>query len=309
MNNAKRLRHFFPYFIYAATIVFFAIYLSGLDYGRFYDLRVAPLPLIASLVIAICFRYWGVIVWRRILIDLGSREVPRFSLLSNVYAKAWMARYIPGSVAWLAGKVLLASDLGISKSRLTVASLNEAAVQVVALLATSAVLLTDERVTGVMDATTLAVVIAIVTLGGVVLFPPVFNFLVSRVFRLITNQAASPELATNYRTLLCSFGLYFAGAFISGTAYFLLCRSIFPIAGWTDWLFVLGATNLAGALGMATPLVPSGAGVRDVSMLFLLSAVLPNEVALVVTVCSRVWSALADVSFFLLTSLHHQLRK
>ena len=78
-----------PLFI-ILVVVFFALYLKDIDYQAFSDLRFSPLPLIVATIISLAFRYWGVFIWRTILSDLGARQLPSFTVLSDVYAKAWL---------------------------------------------------------------------------------------------------------------------------------------------------------------------------------------------------------------------------
>jgi uncharacterized membrane protein YbhN (UPF0104 family) len=75
------------------------------------------------------------------------------------------------------------------------------------------------------------------------------------------------------------------------------------------YVYCVGAYNLAGALGMATPILPSGIGVRDGVLLLLLTFVLPSEIAVALTVLSRLWSVIVDLLFYLLAALNVRHRK
>lgn len=279
-------------------VIFFALYLRGIDYSQFNSLSVNWPLLLWATVLSLAFRYWGVLIWRTILKDLGSKSLPRFDLLSEVYARAWMGRYIPGSVTWIAGKIYLASSIGISKSRLAVASVLEAAVQIVAITVVSLLLVGFDPRTSVI-----AVELKLLLVMGaaallVSLYAPIFNRIIQLVFQLIKRRKAYGELQTNNKTVLRSFILYALGSFISGTAYFFMTQSIYESASWQLFFYLVGAYNLAGVIGMATPFVPSGLGVRDGAQLILLNVVFPREIALALTVFSRLWSAAVDVLFF-----------
>lgn len=288
-------------------ILFFALYLRGVDYSELGNLSIDWRTFTLATLASLLFRYWGVFIWRTILKDLGSKELPRFRTLSAVYAKAWMGRYIPGSVTWIAGKIYLASSVGISKSRLTVASLLEAMVQIVAVAIVSLLLVgLDPRSNAIpMELKILLLIGAGVLLTS--LHPRIFNTIVRFTFKKIRRKEAYSELRTNSKAVVRSFSLYSLGAFISGTSYFLLTKSIEPTASWELFLYIVGAYNLAGAIGMAAPFVPSGIGVRDGAQLVLLSAIFPKELALVLTIVSRLWSALVDVLFFSIAQLYPRL--
>lgn len=279
-----------------------------MDLGELKKLRLSPAPLMASAALSLGFRYWGVFVWRGILRDLGSKQLPAFNVLALIYAKSWMARYIPGAVAWIAGRVVLALDMGISKSRLAVASLLEAGVQMVAIAATSIILLSiDDRI---YENVSPSVRILVVTAGVSLLFiliPPVFNRLIQFAYFLFRGHKAYDQLSTNGKAIIRSFALYVIGSFISGFSYYFLAVAIWEETAFNDVIFIVGAVNLAAVIGMATPFVPAGLGVRDASLLILLTIIFPNEIALGVTIMSRLWTAIIDVTFLALTTLWSRL--
>lgn len=303
MNKLKRFVT--PLFI-ILVVLFFVLYLKDIDYKAFSGLRFSWWPLIAGTVISLGFRYWGVFIWRTILSDLGARNLPPFTVLSDVYAKAWMGRYIPGTVTWIAGKIYMASKLGISKSRLTVSSILEAGVQIVATLSLSLFILALDPRLDVISSQVKLFLIGLAVVSLIALLPPVLNRALATVFRLVRKKAAYDELRTNGRATFRSFILYVIGALIAGSSYYLLTVALYPQVGIDSYWFIVGAFTLAGALGMATPFVPSGLGVRDGVQLVLLSLIMPKEIALAVTVFSRLWSAVIDVIFYLVSrAVHH----
>ncbi len=308
--NKKQLVLIVRIALVVLIVGFFYIYLRGIDYDQLSNLSFNPPLLALSAFFSLLFRYWGVFIWRMILHDLGSKELPPFRHLSAIYAKSWMARYIPGTVTWIAGKIFLARDLGISKSRLAVASLVEAGIQIVALGSVSIVILSlDSRIDEKVNSTLQLLVLAGTFLLMLVLLPPVFNQVIRRAFKLIRRKDAYDELATNGKATARSFVLYALGSLLAGLSYVFLAAAIWPETQYSDFLYIVGAINLAGVLGMATPFVPSGLGVRDASQLLLLSAIFPKEIALAITVLSRLWTALVDVLFFFLATMLDNKRK
>ena len=288
----------FRAFLLIGVIVFLSFYLKGIDFSKLKELQLRPLPLIVSLVLSLSFRYWGVYIWRNILQDLGSIELPKFQVLALIYARSWMARYIPGTVPWIAGRVFLARDLGISKSRLTVASLIEAGIQIVAIAATSMLLLSfDERINTVVNSEIRVLVLIASLVLALLLIPAVFNHLLRFVYKAVRGVDAYSELATNGKATLRSFVLYAFGSFVSGISYYFMAMAIWGSTSPSDMIYIIGAVNLSGVIGMATPFVPSGLGVRDATQLILLSAIFPKEVALVLTIFSRLWSLIVDIVF------------
>ena len=291
------------------VVVFFALYLRDIDYSVFKELRINWVLLLIATIISLGFRYWGVFIWRFILKDLGANNLPRFSLLTHVYAKAWMGRYIPGTVTWIASKIYLANKLGISKSRLAVSSLLEGGMQIVASMAVALLILGIDPRLDVISPQIKLVMILIAVCALVVLYPPIFNTLLRKAYSIIRRRRAYDELRTNGKATIRSFILYALGAILVGSSYYFLTASLYEGTDGSMYWYIVGAFTLAGALGMATPFVPSGLGVRDGAQLVLLSLIMPKEIALAITVFSRLWSALVDVLFYVFAELVHRLHK
>jgi len=289
------------------VVAFFALYLRSVDWHRLSHLHFGWGYLIAATIFATAFRYWGVVIWRYILSDLGATGLPRFVVMAYVYAKAWMGRYIPGTVTWIAGKVYMASSHGISKSRLAVSSLLEGGMQIIAVMVVSMLLLGFDPRLNVIPPIYKGLMILCALCLLVILTPAIFNRIVGVAFKVLRGKAVHAEMLINGKSVIRSFFLYAAGSFILGLAEFFITRTIDPSIPWHDFWFIVGAFNIAGALGMLAIGVPSGLGVRDGAILLLLSAIMPKEIALAVTVTSRLWIAFADIVFFAVATTIHRL--
>ncbi len=290
---------------FAAVIVFFVLYLRGLDWSRLVHLHYDWHYLIAATIVMTIGRYFTVVIWQFILQDLGAKGLPRFTILASVYAKAWLGRYIPGGVTWIAGKVYMAAAHGISKTRLAVGSLLEGAMQVISLLTIAMLLLGfDARIKAIPESYRVVMILFAVVLL-LMLSPAVFNRLIRLAWFVVKKREPTDELFINSKAVLRSFLLYAVGSFIVGLAEFFITRTVVPSMSWHNFFFIVGAFNLAGALGMIAIGVPSGLGVRDGALLVLLAAIMPKELALTVVVTSRLWGAFADVVFFGVASFVH----
>lgn len=280
---------------YVAIAVAFGLFLWRVDWASLADTQIVWGWIVGASVLALVFRYLGVVVWRLVLTRLGARDLPRFRALADIYAKAWLARYIPGTVPWIAGKIFLAAQHGVAKSKLAVSTLVEAAAQIVAVGAVSLTLLAiDPRVGEVSPALRWLVGIGAVA-GFVAMSPPVFNRLLAVGFRLL--KRGQPT-RVGWPVVRDSLALYGGGAIVSGLSYAGVMKAVVPDVAATDLVFLVGAFGFAGVVGMLTPLVPSGLGTRDATQLVLLLIVLPAHTAALAVLVSRVWSAVIDVLFW-----------
>ncbi len=280
--------------------VFIFWYVRDFDFDQIRGESIRPGYIVAASLVALAFRYWGVFIWQTILLDLGATKLPGFAGLSKVYAKAWLGRYIPGKVTWIAGKVYFASEHGISKRKLAVSSILEALTQIIAIFALSLIFLAfDDRFAEVDGNIRLAMLV----IGGAMslsIIPSVFNWLV-RIMMKVLRRKGAEDVSISGRTVTKAFALYMVGYFISGLSYFFFTKAFFPVEA-SDTLFVIATFNIAGAIGIASIVTPSGLGVREGVQLLLLPAIMPKEMALVITAASRLWSVAIDVLFFFVSN-------
>ena len=302
----RRLRQFVPWIFYALLVLFLVLYLRSIDWAKLHGIHLSWWYVIVASLIALVSRYWQIFIWFVLLRSLGAVRLTHHARqLVYVYAKSWLGRYIPGTAPWILGKIYFASRHGIPREKLGVSSLLEGALQVVVMLVLSfAMLLFDSRFSVINQQTRLFMAVA--TIGCLIaLIPPVFNWLISFAYRLIRKKPLAREhLATN-GTILKGAGLYVIGALLNGISFFFIARSLYPSLAYHDLLYVISASNLAGALGMLAIFAPSGIGVREGVQLVLLTAVMPKELSLIVVVVSRVWSVIIDFAFFGLSWIIH----
>lgn len=298
-----------PYIFYAVLAVFLVIYLQSIDYSKFADITVDWFYVAIASVLGIVVRYWGGYVWYVILNQLSKARIKQFTELMYVYAQAWMARYIPGTAAWIVSRVYFASKYGISKNKLAVSSLLESGLQVTVVMASALVMLMiDDRFILVGSDQKVLMFIALIACI-IALIPRVFNFIVSKVYKVIKRKSFDTEHYIDGRTVLNGSWLYLIWSLIGGLSLFFISKAVYPELGYDTLLFVMGVSNLAGALSMLAIFAPSGLGVREGIQIALLSIIMPTEYALVIAIVMRLWSILLDFIFFGMAWLHKRLKK
>ncbi|PKQ25030.1 MAG: hypothetical protein CVT64_11850 [Actinobacteria bacterium HGW-Actinobacteria-4] len=281
-------------------------YFLTVDWSALHGVTFRPGLLALALVVALAFRYLGVVVWRLVLRQLGADALPPLPVLADIYAKAWLARYIPGTLPWIAGKVYLAAEHGIAKTKLAVSSVVEAGAQVVGVGALSLALLAlDGRIADVAPFIRVVAVVGALALACVML-PPVFNRMIHLGARLVRRDI---QVSVSWRGVGSPVALYAVGAVVSGLSYVAFSHAIITNLTWGDTAYLIGAFGLAGVVGMLTPLVPSGLGTRDSAQLLLLLVILPVPEAALLVLASRVWSALVDVVFWAVAAVHRSASK
>ena len=247
------------------------------------------------------FRYWTAYIWVVLLKNLGAKNVRLGRDLLYVYAKSWLGRYIPGTAPWILGKIYFASKYGISKNKLAVSSLLEGALQIAVLLAISLLLLIADARLDVIGSEYKFLMILGLMGCFVSLLPPVFNFFVAFAYRIFKKKTLSIEDYANTRTISTGAGMYAIGALINGISLFFIAKAMYPDLGYEQLSFVIGVGTLASAVSMLAVFAPSGLGVREGIQLALLSIIMPTEIALLVTISTRLLSLVCDGCFYLVS--------
>ena len=84
-----------------------------------------------------------------------------------------------------------------------------------------------------------------------------------------------------------------------GLMIFFTIRIFSPL-GVDSLLFVLGARALSGAAGMLTFLLPSSMGASDLTLLAILSSIIPTSLATVIALLVRIYTTLFELLFGLI---------
>jgi hypothetical protein len=292
------LRRLVPFVFYALLLIFLALYLRSIDFSKLKDLELNWWYLLLASVLALSKNYLGAFTWVVILRSLGARNVRMQRSLIYVYAKAWLGRYIPGTAPWILGKIYFASEHGIAKQKLGVSSLLEGGLQIVTMLVFSLALLVFDRRLDVLGSGFKLLMLLVAVAGIIVLAPSVYNRLVNFAYKLLRHKSIDAENLATGRTIAQGASLYLIDAVINGLSLFFIAKGVDPSLSYQNLIFAMGAASLAGAVSMLAVFAPSGLGVREGIQLVLFSLIMPKELALVVTIITRLWTVGVDVLFF-----------
>ena len=130
------------------------------------------------------------------------------------------------------------------------------------------------------------------------LIPRVFNKALSIVYKFAKKKVFSSEHHVTGKILFRGVELYTAGTVLSSLSLFFIAKAVYPDLGYDQILFVMGVGTLSGAISMLAVFAPGGIGVREGIQLVLLSLIMPTEIALIITVVTRLWSVAVDLLFF-----------
>lgn len=287
---------------YVTLLLFLVLYLKNVDISVLKSTKIAWPFLVLSGFLSLSARFWQVFIWFNLLDRLGAKNLKasRFVLIF-VYAKSWLGRYIPGTAPWILGKIFFASKHGISKKKLAVSSVLEGALQITVVMATALTMLLSDARTSVVDPRLKALVLCVLAICLLSIYPPIFNRLLSFLYKIIRKQNLEANHLVTHRTVLSGASLYIIGALLSGLSLFFISKAIYPELEYRNIFFVMGTSNLAGAISMLAVFAPSGLGVRESIQIVLLSLIMPTEYALLIAIVIRLWGITLDFTFLTLS--------
>lgn len=262
---------------------------SQLDELRRYSWRLGVLPLLASITWG-AFYFGGLaLCWTLLLRTMGgAARAVGLTAGAYIWLSTMLARYVPGNIWHIVGRVALAGRLGVSKSQVAASA-------------------TVEQLLTLMGAATVFGLSLPFWRGGaggerwlLLLIPLGLAALHPRVLGALLGWAAlrlgRPELAWPYRygTMLALLGAFAASNFAAGMALYVIVATLTLVTP-AQLPFVVGAAALAWALGYLSLLTPSGLGVREAILTTLLAQIFPLPVAIIASLLHRLTLTLGEV--------------
>lgn len=228
--------------------------------------------------------------WRLILRYLGYTLPWRQAI--RIYFYSGLAKYLPGSLWYAVGRVLLAEQAGVPKMVTSVSVAIETALVTVASILVGALALT---VRPDMPWWPLAVVLA--GLLGFLAWPRPWFALMNRGLVILGRAPVSvPITGRQLLLLLPPFVLnWVAYGFIS----FFWTAALYPALPWSEWPAITGLFTVTWVIGFLTLLVPNGWGVREGLLVALLPSLLglPVAVAVGAALLSRLGSIFGEAAW------------
>jgi len=231
-------------------------------------------------------------VWIVLVESATGRASRRIELMLG-FLYAWIARYIPGTLPYLAGKVYLARRAGYETRSLVMMAAVQNIVEAVAasVFALAALALTAHPVLGMP----LALALALTPLPVLAVLHPRAVVAASAPLLRLCGRAPLPrgELPSP-RAMLVAVALVFASQAANALALLAILHAA-GAAAWSDAPLVAAASSVAGVAGMVVVLAPAGLGVRDGAMAALLASRFVVQTATLAAVALRLLTVIADL--------------
>lgn len=277
-------------FLLAMVVVaVLAVRSGGEDFERAAS-SLSPASLAGSLLAVLVALFGGMMSWRALLADLGSR--PTLGVSLRVFFLGQIGKYVPGAVWPLLAQMHLGREHDVPRTRTLTVGLITLALSLLAGVMTAVATL---PFVGPEALDRYGYAVLVLPVFGLVLVPGVANRVLGLALRLARRPPLERPLSA--RGLAGAFA-WAGGSWLAfGLHVWLLARDTGP-----DGLGLLalctGAFALAWCAGFLLVLAPAGAGVREAALVLALTGALGTSPALLVALASRAVMTLGDVVWF-----------
>jgi uncharacterized membrane protein YbhN (UPF0104 family) len=278
VNEAARRRLFLVGRILFAVVIAVVLVAAAAHNARqLRHVKFEPQP--GWLLVAAPFTFLGgfllPLAWRHTLGAYGV-ELPRATAL-RVWCLSQASRFVPGSVALVASRVLLSSREGVSRS-LAGASL---AIEL------GLIVVWGGFFGSWIPSTWLPAPVRVLMALGALVVLLGLPFILRLGGRLLPRFPALAPDAIRVRHLYEAVGLYGLNNLVRGCGFFLVAASLHTVDPRDLWLIV-GAVNVAAVLGLIG-ITPAGLGVREGVIAALLAHRFGTGTAAAMAVAFRAW--------------------
>ena len=225
--------------------------------------------LLPAVVVLLLFYALGAVAWDLILRFLGYRiGIGRAQV---AWGQPVLARYVPGSVLYVLGRMLLSERVGVPR-RITIASLAYEQ----ALSATSAIIFSAYFFISHPDLEGNPLrfaVLVLIPLAILVLHPRVFGPLANRALRAFGREPLPAVIPMRGIVALLGFYLLNWGVMSIGT--YFVARSVSDVS--VDEILTVGSAQALGYVAaLATLVAPAGLGIRDAVFAWAVKVAVPG---------------------------------
>lgn len=140
----------------------------------------------------------------------------------------------------------------------------------------------------------------------VCIHPKIINFLLRLIGKIFKKNL---EIPMKYSQMLKVVLLFIGNWLIVGFGFFILTKSIYPAAEWSQMLYCAGIWGVSAIMGILAIFAPSGLGVREGIIVAGLMLIMPQSDAMVISVVSRLWQTIPELLLVAMAFVYSRIRR
>ena len=264
-----------------------------------------PFPLILSTLI-FTFSYF-IQIWAWYLITLKLKIAISFRETLESWFYSQLGKYLPGKVWLLFSRFYFYEARGKSKKSISVALYFETVTIIAAAgLIFLAALIFHRELSLFYSRKQYGWMVLLFLLGFVFLHPQVLQKILNWILVQFNREPVS--LSISYSDVLWILIVCIVAWVIGGVGFYLFVNSVYPVAPQYV-LFLTGALAISSTLGLIVIFAPSGLGVREGALVYLLSFMMATPVAVIISILTRIWMTLIEIGLIGMVYLLGEFRK
>jgi uncharacterized membrane protein YbhN (UPF0104 family) len=262
-------------------------------------------PFILSTLI-FAFSYF-IQVWAWYLITLKLKVAVSFPETIRSWFYSQLGKYLPGKVWLFLGRIYAYESRGKPKKLVSVALYFEMVTFMMAggiIFLAALILFRETR--SFYSGKQLWWLVPFFILAFASVHPRVLQKIMNGVLILFRREPIS--LSVSYGDILGILIVCIVAWVVGGIGFHLFVDSIYPVP-LQSILFLTGALAISSTLGLIAIFAPSGLGVREGALVFLLSFMMATPVAVVISILARIWMTFIEIGLIGMIYLLGQLQK
>ena len=283
-------------FILVSTIFFFILRVLYQNWNQLleYEFFFNSYLLVASLLMLIVHYFILSFVWH-VLTDKMHVHINYISSVKNwFYSQLW--KYIPGRFGIMLGRAYLYQKGGVSIKGVSFAVLVEAVMSLIAacvIFLFSFFLVDELRGDTAISGNVIFIVSSITIVGWMVfLQPDIFQKVVNYALDLMKKERITVEWS--YLDSIIIFCCYLLNWLVLGGAFYLFVNSFTPVP-MNELFFLTGSLAFASVVSFISLFAPAGIGVREGILFIFLSRIMPESIAVILSIASRMWHIVTEI--------------
>ncbi|HPL95327.1 MAG TPA: lysylphosphatidylglycerol synthase domain-containing protein [bacterium] len=296
MLHQKSIFKIFSYLFIIAIIIFLVFYLKN-NWSKitFPELKFDYLYLIISFILFALSLIGLALLWGLILKKLEPANTLTKQKIITIYLASELAKYTPGNIWAIVGRVLWGNQAGASKKNLLISSFLDSVLAALSVIELGVILLFIALGKNWPNLYPLALVVIIISL--IIIHPKIFYPLFNWFFKKIKKEQILPENFINYLDIIKINLFYFIVAIFFSLSFLFFVRS-FTAFPTPVSLGLMSAFALSAGLGTIALFAPSGLGVREGILVLILKNFLPAALSVFLSLIFRIWLTVIEILLF-----------
>ena len=307
--DKKRRPCYHPVFQWAIVLAIF-VFFGKMVWNNWNQVKDASFtfevfPLILSTLIFAFSYFIQIWAWYLITLKLKIALSPSDTLKSWFYSQ--LGKYLPGKVWLLLSRFYFYESRGKSKKSISVALYFEIVTIIAAAgLIFLAALIFHREIWLFYSWRQSGWLVLLLLLGFISIHPRVLQKILN--WTLVQFKREPVSLSISYSDILWILFVCIVSWVIGGVGFYLFVDSVYPVAPQYI-LFLTGALAISSTLGLVAIFAPSGLGVREGALVYLLSFVMATPVAVIISILTRIWMTLIEIGLIGMVYLISRFQK